>query len=108
MSVKINSVNNESWNNTFKSNAKKKNEKYLKGADIFFIPLKSIKSDKNNLLNISRIIIANKITGKITAVVPKNAEARLYSLNNDTNDSINKDGLGKILCVNHVNSNNIM
>jgi len=104
-SANINSANKDSGNNRFRINAKKKNEKYLNGAEIFLIPPKLRKIDKNNFIPISRSRIATSIVGKITAVVLKKTASKLYSLHKEKKDSINKDGLGNKLCSTRVNSN---
>ncbi len=70
-SANINSANKDSGNNRFRTKAKKKNEKYLNGSEIFLIPPKLRKIDKNNFIPISRSRIATSIVGKITAVVLK-------------------------------------
>jgi hypothetical protein len=95
--AKTNSASNDSGNAIFRRRAKKKNEKYLKGADIFLIPLYFKQTDKNIFIPTSRIKIATNIAGKIIAVVSKNPLSKLYSLHNEIKDSNNSDGLGNRL-----------
>jgi len=82
---------------TLNNNAKKKNEKYLKGLEILIIPLKFKIIFRKILIKNSIINIPKKIAGNKIAVVSNKPFSKLYSVISEAKDSSNIDGFGILL-----------
>jgi len=95
--INTNSANSELGKMTLNNNAKKKNEKYLKGLEILIIPLKFKIIFRKILIKNSIINIAKKIAGNKIAVVSNKPFSKLYSVISEAKDSSNIDGFGIML-----------
>jgi len=95
--INTNSANSELGKMTLNNNAKKKNEKYLKGLEILIIPLKFKIIFRKILIKNSIINIAKKIAGNKIAVVSNKPFNKLYSVISEAKVSSNIDGFGILL-----------